>query len=157
VTHGFIRASFMKYSLAFVVLPLLLVAPGVVRADQVDDYLKAQIEKNHIPGLSVVILRDGKTIKLTSYGAANLEWDQPVTPDTVFQLASSTKLFTGIALMLLVEEGKLALDDKIAKYLPEAPSAWQDINIRHLANHSAGIRDDVETKKDMSVGEYVQA
>jgi CubicO group peptidase (beta-lactamase class C family) len=148
----------MNYLLALVVLLLLLVAPGVVaRADEVDDYLKTQIEKNHIPGLAVVIVREGKIIKLAAYGMANLEWDQPVTLETVFQLASSGKLFAGIALMMLVEEGKLKLGDKIARHLPEAPPMWQDITIRHLATHSSGIRDDIETKKEMSAKEFVQA
>src|SRR5262249_41174304 len=141
-------------ALSAIVSPFLFVLPSMLRADEIDDYVKAQMEKNHIPGLAIAITRNAEIIKLQGYGLANLEWEQPVTPDTVFPLASSTKPFTGIALMSLVEEGKLKLDDKIAKYLPEAPVAWQAITIRHLANHSSGIRDDIETRKDMTIPEY---
>jgi CubicO group peptidase (beta-lactamase class C family) len=107
--------------------------------------------------VAIAITRNPEIVKLKGYGLANLEWEQPVTPDTVFPLASSTKPFTGIALMSLVEEGKLRLDDKVVKYLPEAPVAWQEITIRHLANHSSGIRDEIETRKDMTIPEYARA
>lgn len=153
--HGSVVSA--AYSLPGMVLPFLFVLPSMLRADEIDDYVKAQMEKNHIPGLAIAITRNAEIVKLKGYGLANLEWDQPVTPNTVFPLASSTKLFTGIALMVLVEEGKLRLDDKIAKYLPEAPLAWQAITIRHLANHSSGIRDDIETRKDMTIPEYLRA
>ena len=146
-----------NYHLAFIALLLLFVTPcPVLRADEVDDYLKAQMKKNHIPGLAVTIIRNGKITKLKGYGLANLEWNQPVTPNTAFQLASSTKPFTGTALMLLVDEGKLSLGDKVAKYVPDAPVEWQDITIRHLATHSSGIRDDVELAKDATIEEYVK-
>src|SRR6185295_9129904 len=146
-----------NFYLAFIAMLLLfLSASPVLRADEVDDYLKAQMEKNHIPGLSVAIVRNGKITKLKGYGLANLEWNQPVTPNTAFQLASSTKPFTGTALMLLVDEGKLSLDDKVAKYVPVAPAEWQDITIRHLATHSSGIREDVELAKGATIEDYVK-
>src|SRR5579862_838390 len=91
-------------------------------ADPIDDYLKQQMAKEHIPGLSVVIVRDGKILKLKSYGMANLEWGMPATPETAFQLASATKLLTVTALMRLVEQGQIALDDPVGRYLPEAPA-----------------------------------
>jgi CubicO group peptidase (beta-lactamase class C family) len=128
-----------------------------VRADEIDDYLQAQIAKNHLPGLSVAIVRNGKIIKLKGYGVANLEWEQPVTPDTVFQIASSTKPFTGTALMMLVEEGKISLDDKVSKYLPDAPAAWQNITIRHLATHASGIGGNVDAKPGATAEEFVKA
>jgi D-alanyl-D-alanine carboxypeptidase len=112
--------------------------------------------KNHVPGLSVAIVRNGKIVKLKGYGAANLEWQPPVTPDTAFQIASSTKPFTGTALMMLVAEGKLSLDDKISKYLPDAPAAWQNITIRHLATHSSGITNRVSANADSSTEEFIK-
>lgn len=146
-----------RYCSSIVSLLLLLVAPSTARADEVDDYLRAQMERNHIPGLSVAIVRDGKVVKLKGYGLANLEWDAPVTPDTAFQLASATKPLTGTALMLLVEEGKIALDDRISKYLPDAPQAWSGITVQHLVTHSSGIRDDLGQKKVTTVEDAVKA
>src|SRR5262245_24630848 len=90
-------------------------------ADSIDQYLQAQMAKQHIPGLAVVMVRDGRILKLRSYGLANLEWNIAATPDTAYQLASATKLLTATALMRLVEAGKLALDDPITQHLPEAP------------------------------------
>ncbi len=135
----------------------LLLVPTAVFADQVDDYLKEQMRKNHIPGLAVAVVRDGKVQKIKGYGVANLEWQSPVAPDTAFQIASSTKPLTGTALMLLVEEGKLALDDRVSKYLPDAPAAWQPITIRHLATHSSGISNQVPAKPEATLEEYVKA
>ena len=151
----FSRAA--KYRVLVGLLIVILSGVCEVRADKIDDYLRAQMVKNHVPGLSVAIVRNGKIIKLKGYGVANLEWEQPVTPDTAFQIASSTKPFTGTALMMLVEDGKLSLDDKVSKYLPDAPAAWQNITIRHLATHSSGITNRVNANSDGSVEEFVKA
>jgi CubicO group peptidase (beta-lactamase class C family) len=144
------------YHLAVLTLMLLLAAPAT-RADSVDEYLKAQMERNHIPGLAVAIIRDGRMIKLQGYGQANLEWNSLATANTAFQLASSTKPMTGTALMLLVQEGKIALDDKIAKYLPDAPAAWQNITVRNLVTHSSGLKDDLGQQKIVTVEDAVKA
>ena len=130
------------------VLPLLVLAVlcGVVppaAADPIDDYLAAQMRRNHIPALSVVVVRDGVEVKIRSHGTANLEWESPATPDTVFQLASVTKIFTATALMRLVERGVLALDAPLSKYLADTPQAWQRITVRHLATHTSGLPDDL--------------
>lgn len=136
---------------------LLLASAVPSRADQVDDYMRKQMALNHLPGAAVAIVRDGKIVKLKGYGLANLEWQQAAGPDTAFQLASSTKPFTGLLLMRLQEAGRLALDDSILKYLPDAPPAWRAITLRHLADHSAGIPDKVETGPDTTLDAYVAA
>jgi CubicO group peptidase (beta-lactamase class C family) len=110
-------------------------------ADSIDQYLQAQMAKEHIPGLAIAMVRDGRILKLKSYGLANLEWNIAATPDTAYQLASATKLLTATALMRLVEARKLALDDPITRHLPEAPSAWRAITIRHLTTHTSGLKD----------------
>jgi CubicO group peptidase (beta-lactamase class C family) len=110
-------------------------------ADKVDNYLKAEMAKKHIPGLAVAVIRDGRVIRTTGYGLANLEYGAPVTQETVFQIASATKPLTGTALMLLVEDGKIGLDDKITKYLPDLPTAFSNITVRNLASHTSGIKD----------------
>jgi CubicO group peptidase (beta-lactamase class C family) len=86
-------------------------------------------------------MRDGKVIKATGYGLANLELKVPVAPEMVFHSGSLGKAFTATAVMMLVEEGKIGLDDRISKYLPEAPPAWDKVTIRHLLTHTSGIRD----------------
>ena len=114
----------------------------VAQADEVDDYIKAEMEKRQIPGLALAVVKSGKLIKAKGYGLANLELDVPVTPDSVFELASVTKSFTATAIMMLVEEGKVALDDKISKYLINAPYTWRGITVRHLLTHTAGFASD---------------
>ena len=109
-------------------------------ADKLDDLLKTKMETRKIPGLSLVVVRDGKVIKSMGYGLANVETETPATPETVYQLASVTKQFTATAIMMLAEDGKLTLDDPITKYLENVPSAWNAVTVRHLLNHTSGIK-----------------
>lgn len=95
--------------------------------------------KRRIPGLALAIVENGVVTKLRGYGYANLEHDVPVTADSVFELASVTKQFTAAAIMLLVEEQKVGLDDPITQYLPPAPEGWRAMTIRHLLTHTAGL------------------
>jgi CubicO group peptidase (beta-lactamase class C family) len=104
-----------------------------------DEYLQAEMKKRRIPGLALAVVKNGEVVKVQGYGLANLEHDAPVTPETVFELASVTKQFTATAIMRLSEQGKLKLDDPINKYLPDAPSKWNGITIRHLLTHTGGI------------------
>jgi CubicO group peptidase (beta-lactamase class C family) len=97
-----------------------------------------------IPGLSLAVVHNGKTIKAQGYGLANVTHDVPARPQTVYLLASITKSFTAAATMKLVEDRKLALADPLAKHLPDAPEAWKGITLRHLLTHTAGLRDRFE-------------
>jgi CubicO group peptidase (beta-lactamase class C family) len=94
-----------------------------------------------IPGLSLAVVRNGQVVKSKGYGYANLEVRAPAKVDTIFPAGSITKQFTATAIMQLVEQGKLKLDDSITKYFPEAPAAWKPITSRHLLTHSSGIPD----------------
>ena len=89
---------------------------------QVDEVVRAQMSEQNIPGVSLAVIRDGKIIKATGYGLANVELNVPMAPQMVFHSGSLAKAFTATAVMMLVEEGKIGLDDKIDKYLPEAPA-----------------------------------
>jgi CubicO group peptidase (beta-lactamase class C family) len=120
---------------------LLLTLAATARADTIDEYVRAQMARNHIPAVSVAIVRDGVTTKLQSYGVANLEWSAAAIDDTRYQLASATKPFTGLLLMQLVDQGKLALDESITRFFPEAPEAWKQITVRHLASHTSGLKE----------------
>lgn len=93
------------------------------------------------PGAAVAVLQNGQIVFKKGYGSANLEYDIPVTPKTIFHVASVSKQFTVFAVLLLEEEGKLSLDDPIQKYIPEVPDFGQKITLRHLATHTSGMRD----------------
>ncbi len=112
-------------------------------ADKIDDYLAAQMRQLHIPGLSLAIVRDGRITKEQGYGFANVELKARATKETVYEIGSNTKQFTAAAIMMLVEDGKVHLEDAITKYFPEAPEAWHGITIRHLLSHTSGIQNHV--------------
>ena len=111
------------------------------RGDAVDDYIGKQMRLQHIPGLSLTVIRDGTIIKSQGYGMANVETRTPATPETVYQLCSVTKQFTATAILLLVQDGKIGLDDHVDKYLDGMPETWRNITIRHLLTHTSGIKD----------------
>lgn len=122
------------------ILVYLLGVPHLF-ADSVDDYLREQMNARHIPGLVLLVLKDGKVIKQQSYGLANDELGVPTTKDSVFPLASVTKLFTATAVYLLVQEGKLHLDDKVARLLPVLTNAWSEITVLNCLSHTSGVPD----------------
>lgn len=109
------------------------------QTDPIDSYVQAEMKSRSIPGLALVVVKNGDIVKMKGYGFANLEHDAPVTPDTVFELASVSKHFTATAIMLLVEQGKVKLDDPINRYLPASPEPWKAITVRHLLTHTAGL------------------
>ena len=108
---------------------------------KVDAYVAAEMRAEKIPGLALAIVRDGKTIKSLGYGLANLELDVPVKPETIFQTGSVGKQFTATAVMMLVEDGKIRLDDPIGRYFSGAPATWKNITVRNLLTHTSGIHD----------------
>lgn len=93
-----------------------------------------------LPGAAAVVLRGGEEVYRAAKGKANLELDVPLNAEMVFRLGSITKQFTAAAIMMLVEEGKVALDDEITKFLPDYPTQGTRITVRHLLNHTSGIR-----------------
>ncbi len=103
--------------------------------------VQEEMAAQSIPGLAIAIIEHGHVRMARGFGYANVEHAVPVTAATVFQSGSVGKQFTAAAVMLLVEEGKLSLDDPIGHYLPEAPPSWQAIRIRHLLTHTSGIAD----------------
>ena len=118
---------------------LLLLLPAV-HADQVDTYLKSQMQQHRIVGLTVKIIRDGKTIKTAAYGLANVELNVPAKPETVFEIGSITKQFTAAGILMLAQDGKLSVNDKLSKYLKDTPEAWANVTLRHLLTHTSGIK-----------------
>jgi len=126
-------------------------------AERVDRVVKQQMLANKVPGVSLAVLRHGKIILLKSYGLANVEHEVPVKPETVFESGSIGKQFTAAAVMILAQENKLSLDDKISKYFPDAPASWKDITVWNLLTHTSGLGDypaDIDLKRDYTEDEY---
>jgi len=120
---------------------LLSVTAPAQAPDPVDPYIQSEMQKRHIPGLSLLVIHNGEIVKAQGYGYSNVELQVPVNPGTVFQSGSVGKQFTATAVMMLVEEGKLSLDDPLAKFFPDAPPAWKQVTVRHLLSHTAGFTD----------------
>jgi CubicO group peptidase (beta-lactamase class C family) len=126
-------------------------------ADRIDRVIKQQMLAYKTPGVSLAVLRHGKIILLKSYGLANVEHQVPVKPATVFQSGSMGKQFTAAAVMILVQENKLSLDDKISKYFPDVPASWKDITVWNLLTHTSGLGDypaEIDLRRDYTEDEY---
>src|SRR6476646_1274393 len=129
------RVRVPRNSLAASFCILLCALPSVAQqsiASSIDRLISSEMRKQKIPGLSLAIIRNGRVDILKSYGLANVEHQVRVKPETVFQSGSIGKQFTAAAVMILVEEGKISLNDNIAKFFPEAPATWSNITVRHL-------------------------
>jgi CubicO group peptidase (beta-lactamase class C family) len=114
--------------------------------DKVNRFMQAAIEAKHIPGASLIVLQNGEIVKEEAYGLANVEYGIPARPETLYLLASITKSFTATGILMLVEEGKIHLDDALAVYLTDAPEAWKSITVRMLLGHCGGLKDRWEEK-----------
>jgi len=105
------------------------------------DALFAQYDNTDTPGCAVGVIQDGRFIYKKSFGMANLDYDIPITSDSKFDLASTTKQFTAACIVLLHLEGKLDFDDEVQKHIPELPTYERPLTIRHMLNHTSGLRD----------------
>lgn len=108
----------------------------------VDNFVQTMMKDVEIPGLSLAVMENGKLIYAKAYGYAQLERATPARPEHRFQIGSISKSFAAVAVMLLVEDGKIGLDDKIGTHLGSVPSAWDAITVRHLLTHTSGMQRD---------------
>ena len=118
-----------------------------------DRLVSAEMSRHKIPGMAVAVVKNGEVVVAKGYGFANLEHQVPVTTHSIFQSGSVGKQFTAAAIMLLEEQGKLRLDDKIANYLPRTKARWGSITLRHLLTHTSGIpeyEDEVDDHRSYS-------
>jgi CubicO group peptidase (beta-lactamase class C family) len=125
----------------------------------VTEYVKAEMQRQHIPGLSLLVVRSGKILRAEGFGLSNVELQTPVKPETVFQSGSVGKQFTATAVMMLVDEGKVGLDDPLTKYFADAPASWKDVTVRQLLSHTAGFGDypkDFNFRKDWTEDEELK-
>jgi CubicO group peptidase (beta-lactamase class C family) len=118
-------------------------------SDRIDRFVNEEMQRQHVPGVGVAVIHHGQVLKARGYGLANLELRVPVSAETLFQSGSLGKQFTATAVMLQVEDGKLALSDPLTKFFPDAPVSWQKITVRNLLTHTSGIPDYVEGMLDM--------
>src|SRR5690606_28395009 len=105
------------------------------QADIIDVFIKNEMQKRGIPGLQLAIVKEGKIIKTGNYGLANVQDSIPVSNQTVFPINSLTKAFTGVAILQLVEEGKLKLSAPVSDYLDHLPASWNSVTIQQLLSH----------------------
>jgi len=121
--------------------------------DRVEAYLRKKMGERHIPGLQVAVVQHEKIVFTAAYGSADIEHSVAVTKQTLFSIASMTKAFTGVAIMQLVEEGRVDLDAPVSHYLSDLPTAWQGVTIRQLLTHVSGIPDIVDPSSGKIVGD----
>ncbi len=126
--------------IAFACVATAQISHADVTAGKIDAIVKEEMRKRHVPAASVAVLKDGKPLLERGYGLANVELNVPATAATVYEIGSVTKQFTATAVMMLVEEGKIGLDDPASKYLEGLPDTWRGITIRHLLTHTSGIK-----------------
>src|SRR5580692_9792170 len=100
------------------------------------DKVFAQWDSTVSPGCALSVIKEGQIIYKRGYGMADLDHDIPITPETVFHVASISKQFTAAAIILLAQEGKISLDDDVRKYITELPDFGVRITIRHLIHHT---------------------
>ncbi len=121
-------------------LTFFLTASADEKADAVDK-LFAPWDRLDTPGCALAVIKDGQIIYERGYGSANLEYNIPITPRSIFYVGSVSKQFVALSIALLAKDGKISLDDDIRKHLPELPDYGKPMTIRHLVHHTSGLRD----------------
>ncbi len=136
---------------------LLAALPGrAAFADSVDDYVKSEMTKQQIPGLSLAVVWKGKPIKVKSYGVADVEQKSPVTLETAYDVGSMAKPFTAAAVLMLAERGKIRLDDPVSRFFANTPAPWRGITVWHLLTNTSGIKDYTSEIPSATKLEYTQ-
>jgi CubicO group peptidase (beta-lactamase class C family) len=135
-------------------------AQTAAAVDSLDRYVRSELARQRIPGLSVAVLRGDSVVLARGYGYANVEHHVPATDSTVYEVGSVSKQFTAAAAVLLAEEGRLGLDDVITRYLPEGSAVRPRVTIRYLLTHTSGISDrsleSVNWRRDYAEEELVR-
>jgi CubicO group peptidase (beta-lactamase class C family) len=114
-----------RTSILLLSLTLILAVGATAHADQIDDWVKAQMQIRHVPALSIAVVKDGVLVKAEGYGVADLEHNISARPDTVYKIGSVSKQFIAAGVMLLVQDGRITLGETVGRYIGGTPSAWQ--------------------------------
>lgn len=123
---------------------MLLLALLLQTADpsaRADAWIREQMAARKIPGMSVAVVQDGKIVFEHAYGLANVELNVPVTTATRFIIASTTKAWAATGIMMLVEQGKVGLNQPIGELVPDLPASWRGVPVRRLLSHTSGLPD----------------
>ncbi|NQZ44635.1 MAG: serine hydrolase [Flavobacteriaceae bacterium] len=129
------------YRYLFLCCLFALAAQAQFNQKEAIDSLFMEWDNTDTPGAALGIFKDGETLYAKGYGMANMEYDIPNNAQSVFRIASTSKQFTAACIVLLAEEGKLSLDDSLRSIFPDFPAYAEQITVRHLLNHTSGIRD----------------
>ncbi|MGB4960582.1 MAG: serine hydrolase domain-containing protein [Saprospiraceae bacterium] len=159
---AFSMSKFLRLKCSYTILLVLSLfvtnyTISLAQTDSIDAIVKQFIDKEHITGLSVAIIQNGAPIWNKGYGLANVEHRVHANDHTVFRLASISKQFFATAILKLVQDGKLSLDDGISSFFRKSPDIWQPIKIKHLLSHTSGLAreapgyDNFKLQSDISI------
>src|SRR5215217_8120217 len=123
--------------ITLLIFQLLVVAQSA--STNVEKLIQREMRERRIPGIQVAVVKDGKIVLRKAFGTADVQHSVPVTNRTIFPIYSCTKAFTGVAIMQLVEDGKVELAAPVSRYLAGLPPQWQQITIRQLLTHVSGL------------------
>jgi CubicO group peptidase (beta-lactamase class C family) len=110
---------------SFVIIALLAISAAQAYGDALDRKIQDEMARQNVPGLTLAVVSHGKIARLSAYGYADLEWHSKTTNNTRFEIASISKMFTGAAARILIEQGKLTPDDFVSKYFDNTPESWK--------------------------------
>ncbi|MEP6705294.1 MAG: serine hydrolase domain-containing protein, partial [Acidobacteriota bacterium] len=144
IRFGFLETLFLALLIVPTAGQSAKTSPDSKIGKSVDAFVRRKMAAEQIPGIQIAVLRKGRLIKSASYGVSNVELNSAVTDDTMFEIASNSKQFTAGAVLLLAEDGTLKLDDSITKHIDGLPEEYSGVMIRHLLNHTSGIKDYIE-------------
>lgn len=136
---------------ALALLPIIISMAVCAQADSIDVFIHSVMQKRKIPGLQLAIVERGKLVKTGNYGLANVQDSIPVSNKTVFPINSITKAFTGVAIMQLVEAGKINLSSPVSTYVPGLPDSWKPVTVLQLLSHISGIPDIVNEEESVLI------
>jgi len=128
----------MKSKMILLFLLIRVLAYG--QADSTDIIVQRMMKEQKIAGLALAVIKNGKAVVNKGYGLANVELNVPVTEKTVIRLGSVSKQFFATAILKLMEEGKLSIEDHVHKFFPDAPETWRPIQLKHLMSHTSGLK-----------------
>ncbi|HEX3368210.1 MAG TPA: serine hydrolase domain-containing protein [Candidatus Cybelea sp.] len=137
--HALLLCAALAFALAATPAPQTRAPLTDAQIASIDSFVTSEMARSHVPGAAVGIYSRGNLLLAKGYGFANVELRVPVKPETVFQSGSVGKQFVSAAIMMLVEEGRVSLNDSIIKYFPGAPVSWKPIRIKNLLSHTSGL------------------
>lgn len=160
ILHTRLPSALLAMALAAAFLPVAVaatVAPTVqlqaARAENdIAAFLQSEMQERQIPGMQVAVIHHGKVVLSRNFGLASVQYQLPVTDATLFSINSATKAFTGVAVMQLVQRGKVDLAAPIGQYLGGLPPAWQAVTVTQLLNHTSGLPDVLDQRSGKLVG-----